>query len=82
VRFSTALPRGETELLLELNQASLLDAIKTQDLLDSDSQALVYTREQLAEAALEVVRNGFAALDLRKIEIKGNIALLGRSMLF
>ncbi len=75
MRFSTALPRGETELLLELNQASLLDAIKTQDLLDSDSQALVYTREQLAEAALEVVRNGFAALDLRKIEIKDNIAL-------
>jgi hypothetical protein len=65
----------EAHLLLAIDEASLLDAIKTQDLLNSDCQALAYSREQLAEAALGIVQTGFATLDLREIEIRGNVAL-------
>lgn len=62
-------------MLLAIDEASLLDAIKTQDLLNSDCQALAYSREQLAEAALGIVQTDFAALNLRKIEIGDNVAL-------
>jgi hypothetical protein len=62
-------------LLLAIDEASLLDAIKTQDLLNSDCKAMAYSREQLADAAMSIVQTDFAALDLRKIEIRGNIAL-------
>ena len=62
-------------MLREIDKAALLNAIKVQDLSNHDCQALVYGPEQLADAALGVVRDGFASLDLRKIEIKGNLAL-------
>jgi hypothetical protein len=62
-------------LFLEIDNAFVLNAIKTQDLSNSDCQGLALNRDQLAEAALAVVQNGFAAIDLRKIEIRGSIAL-------
>ena len=65
--------------MLEIDKASLLDAIKDQDLSNSDCQALAYDREKLAEAALRVVREGFADLKLGEIRIRGNVAFNIRS---
>ncbi|MEH2534576.1 hypothetical protein V1277_006128 [Bradyrhizobium sp. AZCC 1588] len=65
-------------MLLEIDRTLLLDTIKTQDLQDTSGQAAI-NREHLADEALKVVRNGFADLDLRQIEIRGNLALCVRS---
>jgi len=62
-------------LLLEIDKHSLLDAIKSQDLSRVDITRLGYTKERLAEAALDAVRNGFAGIQLREVNIKDNVAL-------
>jgi hypothetical protein len=62
-------------LLREIDEACLLDAIRDQDLANSDCKRLGYDREKLAQAALEVIQDGFAAIDMREIKIRDNVAL-------